>query len=252
MNIMRQSVIFPALSSLLLVGCVAKNTNPIDPYESYNRKVHRFNMAFDATFLKPPARVYKAVIPGPVRSSINNFFNNIAMIPSVANDLLQFDWHFALSDSWRFLVNSTFGIGGFFDVADPYFSLPPHYNDLGLTLAKWGYKQSAYFVIPLIGPSTIRDGVGLFFDYTVLSPYAYISQGEIIWGLAGLRYVDLRAQLFESEAILNEALDQYAFIRDAYLQHRHFLMSGEQEETGSLYVGEDNFSDYVSEESSTS
>lgn len=237
-------------SSVMLVACTTSSTNPIDPYEPFNRRIYNFNMAVDATMLKPTARVYKAVLPIPVRNSINNAFNNVAMIPTVANDVLQADWHYAIKDSWRFVINSTFGVAGLFDVAASNFGLPPHYNDMGLTFAKWGDKQSPYLVIPLLGPSTIRDGMGTLFDYTVLSPYAYIPDSGIIWGLAGLRYVDLRSQLFETEALMADALDKYSFIRDAYLQHRNFLITGEQQDDGSLYVEENDEApaDYIEEE----
>ncbi|MFC3909887.1 VacJ family lipoprotein [Legionella dresdenensis] len=233
-------------SSMVLAGCIAKGTNPDDPYESVNRKIHKFNMAFDATMLKPPARLYKAVIPGPVRAGINNAYNNINMIPTVGNDLLQGEWSYAIKDTWRFLVNSTFGVAGFFDVADQRFSLPPHSNDLGLTFAKWGDKKSPYIVLPFLGPSTIRDGMGNMFEYSIMTPYPYLKSDALIYGLLGLRYVDLRSQLFDTERLMDEALDPYAFVRDAYLQHRNYLINGDA--VDSLYVEDDNSvnsSDYV-------
>lgn len=242
------------VSSLILSGCVFTGTNPADPYEPINREIHKFNMAFDATMLKPPAKFYKAVIPGPIRLGINNAYNNVAMIPTVANDLLQADWRYAIKDTWRFMINSTFGIAGVFDVADCRFSLPPHYNDMGLTFAKWGDKKSPYIVIPFLGPSTIRDGMGMVFDYTLLTPYPYINNDAVFYSLMILRYVDIRSQLLDSERLMGEALDKYAFIRDAYLQHRSFLINGEQQDTGSLYVdGEGDAqapSDYIDEEPS--
>ncbi|CEK09841.1 MlaA family lipoprotein [Legionella hackeliae] len=250
---MRLIVTFATItSSLMLSACMTKGPNPGDPYESYNRRVHNFNMAVDSTVLKPTAKFYKVIVPPPVRSGINNAFNNVAMIPTVANDLLQAEWRYAIKDTWRFMINSTFGIAGVFDVADKHFSLPPHYNDMGLTFAKWGDKKSPYIVIPLLGPATIRDGMGMVFDYTLLSPYAYINNGAVIWGLAGLRYVDLRSQMFETEALMAQALDKYAFIRDAYLQHRDFRITGEQQEIGSLYVDDDDndedIGDYIDDD----
>lgn len=239
------------ISTLMLPACIHKGTNPADPYEPINREIHKFNMAFDATFLKPPAKLYKAVLPAPIRSGINNAYNNVAMIPTVANDLLQAEWRYAIKDTWRFGINSTFGIAGIFDVADPHFGLPPHYNDMGLTFAKWGDKKSPYIVIPLLGPSTIRDGMGMIFDYTVLSPYVYINNDAVIWGLAALRYVDLRSQMFETERLMDQALDKYAFLRDAYLQHRNFRITGEQEDTGALYVDGEEAGDYIEDEAVT-
>ena len=236
------------VSSLMLSACIHKGPNPADPYECINREIHKFNMAFDATMLKPPARFYKAVIPAPIRTGVNNAYNNVQMLPTVANDLLQAQWRYAIKDTWRFMINSTFGVAGFFDVAEGRFSLPPHYTDLGLTFAKWGDKKSPYIVIPFIGPSTIRDGVGMTFDYTLFTPYPWINNDGVIYGLLALRYVDLRSQLFETERLMDEALDKYAFIRDAYLQHRHFLISGEQQDTGDLYIDEEEIGDYIDDE----
>ena len=232
-------------SSLLLTACVTKGSNPEDPYESINRKTHAFNTVIDSAILKPVAKVYKAVLPSPVRSGINNAYNNVNMLPTVANDLLQADWNYAIKDTWRFIANSTLGIAGILDVATT-FNLPPHSNDLGLTFAKWGDKKSPYFVIPLLGPSTFRDGMGLMFDYALFTPYPYIHSNYLLYSLLGIRYIDLRSQMLETDRLIDESFDKYAFIRDAYLQHRHFLITGEQQEVGSLYVddeGEDLLTD---------
>ena len=236
-------------SSLLLVSCAHKSMNPDDPYESFNRKVHGFNMVFDKIVLKPPAKLFKAIVPRPVRRSINNFYENIYLIPTVANDLLQAKWRAASDDSGRFLINSTLGVGGLFDVASNY-HLPPHRNDLGLTFAKWGDKKSPYIVIPFLGPSTIRDGMASIFEYTLMTPYPYINNDAVIWGLVGLRYIDLRSQFLDTERLFDEALDKYSFLRDAYLQNRHFLIYGEAaaDNAGdSLYVDEDGGGDYIDE-----
>src|SRR5215216_4296745 len=134
-------------AAFCLTACSHKTADPLDPYEYYNRKTHAFNMAFDATVIKPPARFYRAVVPNPIRKGINNAFMNIDMIPTILNDALQVDWRYTIKDSWRFFINTTFGLLGFIDVANT-FGLPPHSNDLGVTFAKWGKKQSPYFVIP--------------------------------------------------------------------------------------------------------
>ncbi len=242
-------IAIPLVSCLLLFGCTYRGTNPVDPYEPINREIHKFNMAFDATMLKPPAKLYKAVLPQQVRSSINNAYNNVLMLPTVANDLLQWQWRYAIKDSWRFLINSIFGVAGLFDVADSSFGLPPHYNDLGLTFARWGDKKSPYIVIPFLGPSTVRDGVATIFDYALFTPYPYLDNDAVIYGLLGLRYVDIRSQMLDNERILDEALDKYTFIRDAYLQHRNFLITGEQsQENASLYVEEEEIGDYIDDE----
>lgn len=223
-------------TTLTLTGCAHKGTNPADPYEHFNRKVHKFNMAVDATLLKPTAKIYQALLPAFVRKGVNNAFNNLDMVPSVANDILQAEGKWSIKDSWRFVINSSLGVGGLFDVAKT-FGLPAHYNDLGLTLAKWGDKKSPYLVIPLLGPSTIRDGSGTLFQFALWSPYVYIKSDALAYGLAGLRYVDLRAQMLDSDRIIDEALDKYSFIRDAYLQHRNYQITATQD-NGALYVEE--------------
>lgn len=237
---MRLLSIFSTIcTGLLLSSCMHTGSNPVDPYEKFNRKIHNFNLAFDATMLRPPAKLYVAVVPARVRAGINNFYNNIYMMPIVANDLLQGDIRYAYKDTWRFFINSTIGIGGIFDPATR-FGLPYHQNDLGLTFAKWGDKHSPYLVIPFLGPSTFRDGMGMAFEYTLFTPYSYLigNNDALFYALAGVRYVDLRSQLFETEKLMHEALDSYTFIRDAWLQRRNFLINGETLETGTEYVEE--------------
>lgn len=220
---------------LFLTSCMTKGTKPEDPYEPFNRKIFQFNEAVDKVALKPAAKVYIAVLPPPIRAGINNVYTNIGMLPTVANDLLQRDTNGAIKDSWRFIINSTIGIAGIFDPAST-FSLPPHSNDLGITFAKWGDKKSPYLVIPLMGPSTFRDGMGMMFDFALFTPYPYIPTDGILYGVLALRYVDLRSQLLDADRLMADAIDRYSFMRDAYLQHRNYLITGEQADNGSLYV----------------
>jgi phospholipid-binding lipoprotein MlaA len=222
-------------SSLFVTGCVTKGTNPADPYEPLNRKIYKFNNAFDKIFLKPPAKLYRAILPSPIRKGVNNFYNNLDLIPTVGNDLLQAKGKWAIRDTWRFLINSTLGIGGILDPAQK-FGLQPHSNDLGLTLAKWGDKNSPYLVLPFLGPSTIRDGAGWLFQFSMFSPYVYMRDDTLIYSLLVLRYVDLRSQMLDTERLMDEALDKYSFMRDAYLQHRNYLISGVEQDNGALYV----------------
>ena len=228
-----------ALSALLLSSCVTVGPNPDDPYESINRKIYSFNSVFDKYILKPPAKLYAFAIPAPVRAGVNNVYNNINMLPTVANDLLQADFQQAILDSWRFIINSSMGIAGIFDVAS-LCQLPLHENDLGITFAKWGDKHSPYIMIPFLGPSTIRDGIGLMFDYTFFTPYPYIHKDYIIESVLLFRYIDLRSRMFDTDKFIAQAPDAYAFMRDAYLQHRNYLIHGEQANTpGDLYVDEE-------------
>jgi phospholipid-binding lipoprotein MlaA len=237
----RCSVMKPllGLSMLLLSGCVAVGPNPDDPYEKINRKIYNFNSVFDKYILKPPAKLYAFAIPAPVRAGVNNVYNNINMFPTVANDLLQAEFQQAILDSWRFIINSSMGIAGIFDVAS-LCQLPLHENDLGITFAKWGDKKSPYIMIPFLGPSTIRDGFGLMFDYTFFTPYPYIHKDYIIESVLALRYIDLRSRMFDTDKLISQAPDPYSFMREAYLQHRHYLIYGEQVTTpGELYVEEE-------------
>lgn len=213
------------LAGITLSSCTYHKTNPQDPFESFNRKAHRFNMALDKAILKPAAIAYVSLVPGRARVGVNNFYTNLDMIPTVANDLLQAQFKWAIKDTWRFIINSSLGIGGLLDVAKK-FSLPPHSNDLGLTLAKWGDVNSPYLVLPFLGPSTLRDASGWLFQFALYSPYVYLENDTLMYSLIGLRYVDLRSQYLESERLMDEALDKYTFLRDAYLQHRNYQISG--------------------------
>ena len=189
--------------------------------------------------MKPIAQGYTTLVPNLARAAIHRAYENINMFPTIANDILQAKGQTAILDTWRLLINSTLGIGGLIDVAST-FGLAEHSNDLGLTFAQWGDKKSPYLMLPLLGPTTIRDGMGLMLDYALFTPYPWIEPSSIIWGVLGLRYVDVRAELLEKEKLLNEALDPYSLIRDAYLQHRNYLITGETQDDGSMYVDESN------------
>jgi phospholipid-binding lipoprotein MlaA len=181
--------------------------------------MHRFNTDFDNAFLKPVAKGYKRVTPEPVDRGITSFFNNIDDVTSAVNNLLQFKLSRFGSDVGRVAVNSTVGLLGFLDVATNL-GLPSYKEDFGQTLGYWGLGQGPYFVIPILGPSTIRDTVGLAGDIYV-DPFISVGERGIYWGAVTLRVIDRRADLLQSSDILEEAaLDPYTFLRDAYLQRR--------------------------------
>jgi phospholipid-binding lipoprotein MlaA len=186
-----------------------------------------FNEHFDAAFLKPPAKIYKALVPDAIKTSINHFYENINMIPTVGNDLLQGEGKAAIKGTWRFLINSTLGLGGLFDVATS-FQLPPHSNDLGITFAKWGDTHSPYLVLPFLGPTTIRDAFGSMFEYALMTPYPYLKNDSLLYSLLAVRYVDLRSQILQTDPLLQESFDKYTFLRDAWLANRNFRIQGEQ------------------------
>ena len=195
-----------------------------DTLETYNRNVYNFNEGFDKTILKPTAKVYKSIIPWPLRLGVQNFFSNISEIPTVINDVLQLNFRQAASDTWRFTINTTVGIGGTFDVAKKI-GLPHHRQDFGLTLAKWGWKDSSYFVIPFLGPSTIRDTVAFPVNYFFFTPWPHVKPDSTRDALLATDIVSIRARYLDFEnARERAAFDPYVFQRDAYLQRRNFLI----------------------------
>ena len=191
-----------------------------DPYENVNRKIFSFNDSLDTYFLVPVSKVYNKIVPKPLNRGIYNAFSNLNNFPTICNDMLQGNFYQASSDSWRFFVNSTAGAGGLFDVARNM-GLDPNTEDFGLTLARWGYTDSSYVVLPFLGPSTVRDTAGLPVDYLLFSPYSYVQDTRTRYTLYALNIVSKRAQLLQYQDLYNQiALDRYAFIRNAYLQQR--------------------------------
>lgn len=193
-----------------------------DPFEKINRVIFRFNDFLDTVIMKPIATLYVKIMPKPLNKGIHNIYNNINNIPTIANDILQMNFYQATNDSWRLVVNSTIGVGGLFDFA-AVIHLPAYTNDFGLTLARLGYAQSHYLVLPFFGPSTIRDTMGIPVDYYAFSIYPYIHSTSLQYGIWGLGLVDKRVQLLQYQAVMDEAaLDKYVFIRNAYLQRRAY------------------------------
>lgn len=195
-----------------------------DPLEPFNREMFRFNYHFDRAVLKPVAELYNKIIPKPLNQGIHNFFLNINQLPIIANDVLQLRPAQTVSDTARFVINTTIGIGGLFDVASRM-QLKQQQNDFGLTLARWGYKDSAYLVLPFFGVMTIRDGIGMPVDYYAFSIYPHIRDEDLRNGLYLLSIIDKRAQLLNYQSVMEEAaVDQYTFVRNAYTQRREYLL----------------------------
>ena len=214
--------IFLAIT-LLSSGCASMNGDPGDPFENYNRAVFQFNQDFDRVYTKPIAKAYKKVVPAPVSRGITNFFSNLYDVTVLANDILQFKLGQAAQDSMRIFFNTTIGLAGFIDVAT-YMELPRHNEDFGQTLGYWGVPPGPYFVLPFLGPSTIRDSVGLATDYTYFSPLFKLKAGERN-ALVVVNFIDTRAGLLGADRILKAAaLDPYVFTREAYLQRRLYLI----------------------------
>jgi phospholipid-binding lipoprotein MlaA len=217
----------PAVLSLLTVallsGCAS--TSNKDPLEGLNRGIYKFNDVADKAVVKPIAGAYKGVIPSPVRTGVGNFFSNLGEVVTVINDLLQFKFDKALTDAGRFAINTTFGIGGLVDWASMD-GIEKRKEDFGQTLAYWGWQDSAYLVLPFLGPSTLRDAGGFVVDSAIFDPVYYVDHVPTRSKLLITKVVDLRAQYLPGSDLLDEAaLDPYIFMRDAYLQRREHLTS---------------------------
>lgn len=195
-----------------------------DPWEGFNRAVFGFNEVIDTYALKPAARGYKAVTPDVVESGVGNFFSNLGDVGNLVNSLLQFKGEAAIQSLGRVAFNTTAGLGGVLDVATPM-GLIEHEEDFGQTLGHWGFDSGPYLVIPLLGPSTVRDSVGLIADRP-LDPVAQVDPIRTRNQLYGLRIIDQRARLLAAENLING--DRYTAIRDAYLQRREFMLNDGQ------------------------
>jgi phospholipid-binding lipoprotein MlaA len=195
-----------------------------DPWEKYNRRVHAFNMAVDRGLAKPLARAYVAAVPRPVRAGVDNFFDNLGQPVTLVNSLLQGNPRGAANALGRFLLNSTVGIGGLFDIATKA-KMPNRGEDFGQTLAVWGWQRSRFLELPLLGPRTVRDVVGLVGD-SGLRPVQYIEDDKTRVFLQGLQLVALRAKLLSIEGLMSQgAVDEYALFRDMWLQRRNYQIN---------------------------
>lgn len=203
-----------------VTGCATgPNANPADPLEPLNRQVYRFNNALDDAVLKPAATVYVKVLPSPVRTGVNNFFGNLSDVWSFANSVAQLKLQDSAQTFMRLNVNTFFGLGGILDVATEL-GIDRHSEDFGQTLGRWGVPAGPYLILPLLGPSTLRDTAALPLDL----------RGDLLSGVSdipvrnsmyALRLIDIRANLLRVGQLLEDAaLDRYTFTRDAFLQRR--------------------------------
>ncbi len=191
-----------------------------DPWEGFNRKIHNFNNATDKFVLRPVAVGYKKITPEPVQAGVSRFFANLSMPATAVNQTLQGRPGDAARSLGRFVVNTTIGIIGVFDPAS-HFGMPIRDDrDFGQTLATWGWRDSRYLVLPLLGPSTVRDAVGIVGDYP-LSPLGYVQDSGTASGLQVLKIVDIRTRMLPIDEFRRDALDDYLFVRDAWSQRRN-------------------------------
>lgn len=204
----------------VMVGCASgPRSNPTDPLEPFNRSMTEFNEAIDRAVLKPVATGYKNVTPAPVRTGVANFFANLGDLWSSFNNLLQLKVAAAAETFLRFNVNTFFGLAGILDIAGEA-GIERHREDFGQTLAYWGVPAGPYLVLPLFGPSTLRDTIVLPVE-THGNLLSLVEPTGTRYSLYGLRAVEIRANLLRAGNVLDEAsIDKYSFTRDAFLQRR--------------------------------
>lgn len=228
---MKRSGLWAGLLVLALLQGCALGPNPRDPFEPFNRSVTRFNDGLDEAIVKPVAQAYQNTVPPPVRTGVNNFFGNLSDVWSFVNNVLQAKPQAAVDSFMRVSVNTLIGLGGVLDWATPM-GIERHSEDFGKTLGHWGMATGPYLVLPVLGPSTVRDAAARVVD----------AQGDLVLqidnvpvrnSLYVLRAVDLRASLLRAGEVLDQAaLDKYSFTRDAYLQRRGVVIdtNGDTEE----------------------
>ena len=204
----------------VLAGCASgPQGHPEDPLEPYNRGMTRFNDAVDAALLKPVATAYQQATPAPVRTGVSNFFANLGDAWSFVNNTLQLRAEGALASFFRFNINTLMGLGGVLDVASEM-GIERHKQDFGLTLGRWGMPPGPYLVLPILGPSTVRDTLALPVDWRG-NPVAHVDPVSTRNSLYALRAVDARSNLLRAGEVLDDAaLDKYSFTRDVFLQVR--------------------------------
>lgn len=224
----RRTPTLPLLAALsllpaLLTGCATTGPkDPADPLQPMNRATYRFNVAVDKATLKPAATAYRDHVPKVVQTGVGNFFTNLSVPATAVNDLLQGKPLAAGQDLLRFVINTTLGWGGVFDIASPS-GVPVHTEDLGQTLGKWGVPAGPYLMVPLLGPSTLRDLPSAVAD-RLLEPLYWFNPGNARWVSLGLSVVNTRAGLLALDDTISKAYDPYAFVRNAYLQRREYLI----------------------------
>jgi phospholipid-binding lipoprotein MlaA len=228
-------IISAILISMLLSGCAGtqnRHTDPEnDPWEGFNRKVFAFNNSLDKV-VRPIAVGYDTVMPDPFQRGVGNFFRNLDSPVTFVNQVLQGKFRQSGSSVGRFLINSTIGLLGFFDVATKM-GIPYYNEDLGQTLAKWGYHDSRYLMLPIFGPSTLRDGVGRYTD-SYYHPVGRAIHGRNEWGYWIVRGIDQRARYLSQDAELGQAYDPYVLMRDVWIQNRQYQ----------IYDGDPPMADY--------
>lgn len=231
---------FLGASIIYLSGCAHVGSGEApenDPWIAWNKPVHSFNDGVDSILLKPLAKGYRFIMPSFGEIAVTRFFDNLGEVSNAVNNLLQWQPKQAANSTGRLLVNSTLGIGGLFEVAEHMGMEKQDPEDFGQTLGVWGVGSGPYFVIPFLGPSTLRDTPSRAVDWA-LDPVNYASDDAVRVGVNALDLVQTRASLLDSELLISG--DRYEFIRDAYLQRREYLLKD-----GEI---EDDFDDFLDDD----
>ena len=195
----------------------------VDPLEDINRVFYELNFnLLDPVIIKPIAIIYDQATPKPVRQVLRNFFSNLDEVPSLVNNTLQGKFGQAGNNAGRFLMNTTIGLGGFFDVAKKAGLQPGEDEDFGQTLAVWGVPAGPYVMLPFFGPSTFRDAPSNFVD-SLFDPFSYNNRLPVRVAIKGIDLIALRADLLGIDDVISG--DEYLFIRDVYLQNREYVIS---------------------------
>jgi phospholipid-binding lipoprotein MlaA len=242
------------VSTLLLLtlfcGCAThpsvprEERSPADPWEPLNRQIHGFNTGLDKVTLKPVAKGYRAIIPRSWRTGVTNFSRNLRGPLNIVNNLLQGSPRESLTETWRFLANSTFGILGLVDVATDM-GLERYPEDFGQTFGKWGIPDGPFVIVPILGPYSLRHAISIPFNL-FLDPLWHLDNAPVRDRLYVLRLIDIRYRLFSIESLLDNSADPYITTRESYLQNRRYLVfDGEPPEDDEFY---DDFEDFDEEE----
>ena len=207
-------------ATFLFMGGCATSGDQRDPIEGLNRAIFKFNTGLDNAVFKPIAKGYRAVVPGPVDKGVSNFFGNLEDFVSAINNYLQFKFHKGTTSAVRVMVNSTAGLLGLIDVASRM-GLEKHDEDFGQTLGHWGVSSGPYLMLPVLGPSSVRDTTGRLVDAYAFDPIYYIDHVPTRNSFRAVKAVDKRADLLGATSVLEEAaLDKYNFVKESYFQQR--------------------------------
>ena len=211
-------------AGVAMVPFTANAATEDDPWEGVNRVIFKFNEKLDTYALKPLAQGYQFITPQFLEDGIHNMYRNVGDVRNLANNVLQVKPHAAGVDTARLLMNTIVGVGGFFDVGTKM-GLQRNDEDFGQTLGYWGLNSGPYLVLPLLGPSTVRDALGIYPD-SYAEPYRYMHDVSARNTVAGMKIIDARANLLSAEKLITG--DKYIFIRNAYLQSREFKVKDGQ------------------------